>query len=142
MSGGLAGVARYAGGSLAQAIYTSILANTQSSRAALTVPQAAISAGATDNTAFAILAAFPSGASALEIIPGINAEILAAASTAYQWSYAHGLKMTALASLSFGGLGLVMCLLLESIDAKVSCSRSSGPSYLTIADERSNERLP
>ncbi|KAF2165612.1 hypothetical protein M409DRAFT_67013 [Zasmidium cellare ATCC 36951] len=120
MSGGLAGVARYAGGSLAQAIYTSILANTQSSRAVQTVPRAAKSAGATDNTTFAILAALPSGASALESIPGINGEILAAASTVYQWSYAHGLKMTALASLSFGGLGLVMCLLLENIDAKMN----------------------
>ncbi|KAK4496022.1 hypothetical protein PRZ48_013291 [Zasmidium cellare] len=120
MSGGLAGVARYAGGSLAQAIYTSILANTQSSRAAVTVPQAAIAAGATNSTASAILAAFPLGATALQNVSGINAEILSAASTAYQWSYAHGLKITALSSLSFGGLGLIMCFLLENIDAKMN----------------------
>lgn len=120
MSGGLAGVARYAGGSLAQAIYTSILANTQSSRAAVTVPQAAMAAGASKSTAAALLAAFPLGATALAKVPGINTEILVAASTAYQWSYAHGLKITALSSLSFGGLGLIMCLLLENIDVKVT----------------------
>ncbi|KAK0389748.1 hypothetical protein NLU13_3321 [Sarocladium strictum] len=42
ISGGLAGVAHYAGGSLAQAIYTNILTNTQSERAAKIVPSAAI----------------------------------------------------------------------------------------------------
>lgn len=138
MSGGLAGVARYAGGSLAQAIYTSVLANTQSSRAALTVPRAAIAAGASDTTAKALLSAFPLGAAALEKVPGINAEILTAASTAYQWSYAHGLKITALSSLSFGGLGLIMCLFLENIDAKVSlspCQLAKRPNNLQMNDQ-------
>lgn len=119
MSGGLAGVARYAGGSLAQAIYTSILTNTQTSRAAVIVPRAAVAAGASESTASALLTAFPLGTAALEKVSGANPKILAAASTAYQWSYAHGLNITALSSLAFGGLGLVMCLLLENIDEKV-----------------------
>ncbi|KAF1990401.1 MFS general substrate transporter [Aulographum hederae CBS 113979] len=120
VSGGLAGVARYGGGSLAQAIYTTILVNTQSSRAAATVPQAAIAAGLSSESASQLLAAFPGGAAALQAIPGINAEILAAASLAYKWSYAHGLKMTTLASLAFAGVGLVCCLLCENIDAKMN----------------------
>jgi hypothetical protein len=119
MSGGLAGVARYAGGSLAQAIYVSILTNAQSSRAAATVPQAAMAAGATSDTATALLAAFPLGSAAIAKVPGINDKILAAAGTAFQWSYAHGLKITALASLSFGFFGLIMCFLCENIDPKV-----------------------
>ena len=120
MSGGLAGVARYAGGSLAQAIYVSILTNAQAARAAATVPEAAIKAGASEATANALLAAFPLGTAAIEKVPGINTNILAAAGTAFQWSYAHGLKITALSSLSFGGLGFIMCLLCENIDPKVS----------------------
>jgi hypothetical protein len=68
----------------------------------------------------AILAAFPLGAAALEKIPDINADILGAASTAYQWAYAHALSVTALSSLAFGGVGLIMCLLCENIDAKMS----------------------
>jgi len=116
----LAGVARYAGGSLAQAIYVSILANTQSSKAAKLVPAAVEHAGGTAKMAEALLAAFPLGTAALEAVPGVNAKILGAAGTAYQWAYAHGLRMTALSSLAFGGLGLVMCLLCENIDAKVS----------------------
>jgi hypothetical protein len=120
MSGGLAGVARYAGGSLAQTIYTSILVNTQSARAAVTVPQAAIAAGLPASSAQKLLAAFRLGASALQAVPGVDEQILAAASTAYQWSYAHGLKMIALSSLSFGGLGLILCLLCENIDEKMN----------------------
>ncbi|EON67352.1 hypothetical protein W97_06605 [Coniosporium apollinis CBS 100218] len=120
MSGGLAGVARYAGGSLAQAIYVSILTNTQSARAAATVPAAAVAAGLSSENAASLLAAFPLGSAALQAVPGVNAEILGAAGEAFKWSYAHGLKMTALASLSFGGLGLIMCLLCENIDAKMN----------------------
>jgi hypothetical protein len=88
LSGGLAGVARYAGGSLATAIYTSVLTNTQTARAAATVPQAAIEAGLSSSAASQLLAAFPLGASALQAIDGVNDEILAAATTAYRWSFA------------------------------------------------------
>lgn len=126
ISGGLAGVARYAGGSLAQAIYVSILANTQASRAASLVPAAITKAGGTATMAAEILAAFPLGAKALAAIPGTNAEILAAAGVANQWAYAHALKVTALSSLAFGGVGLIMCLLCENIDAKVRLSTPDG----------------
>lgn len=119
MSGGLAGVARYAGGSLAQAIYVSILANTQSAKAARLVPAAVQQAGGSATMAEALLAAFPLGTAALEAVPGVNAQILVAAGSAYQWAYAHALSITALSSLAFGGFGLAMCLLCENIDAKV-----------------------
>jgi hypothetical protein len=78
-----------------------------------------MAAGATSDTATALLAAFPLGSAAIAKVPGINDKILAAAGTAFQWSYAHGLKITALASLSFGFFGLIMCFLCENIDPKV-----------------------
>ena len=129
MSGGLAGVARYAGGSLAQAIYVSIMTNTQAARAAATVPQAAIDAGASIATANGLLAAFPLGSAAIAEVPGINNEILGAAGLAFQWSYAHALKITAISSLSFGGIGFILCLLCENIDKKV-------PNYAHLAKNR------
>ncbi|KAJ9658293.1 hypothetical protein H2201_007852 [Coniosporium apollinis] len=59
MSGGLAGVmARYAGGSLAQAVYVSILTNTKSACAAVTVPTAAIAAGLPSENAETLLLLF------------------------------------------------------------------------------------
>jgi hypothetical protein len=49
-----------------------------------------------------------------------NADILAAATSAFQWSYAYALKMTALSSLAFAGVGLVCCFLCEDIDKKMN----------------------
>jgi hypothetical protein len=92
ISGGLAGVARYAGGSLAQAIYVSILSNTQATRAAETVPAATINAGLPESSASQLLAAFALGTEALQAVPGVTPEILAVAGDAFKWSYAHGLK--------------------------------------------------
>lgn len=71
IAGGLAGVARYAGGSLASAIYTTVLANTQSKRAAATVPSAAIAAGLDPDNAQQLLAALSLGTDAIMAVPGI-----------------------------------------------------------------------
>ncbi|KAH6672054.1 fungal trichothecene efflux pump [Halenospora varia] len=120
ISGGLAGVARYAGGSLAQAIYVSILANCQASRAAATVPAAAIKAGLPESSASQLLAAFGLGAKALAAVPGVTPEILGAASDAFKWSYAYGLQMVTYASLAFGGVAIICCCLCENIDAKMN----------------------
>lgn len=119
-SGGLAGMARYAGGSLAVAIYTTILTNTQSTRAAATLPAAAMSAGMTPENAQKLLAAFPLGTTAIAAVPGTNPNALAAASLAFQWSYAHGLKIVALSSLSFGLLGLLCCFYCEDLGPKMT----------------------
>ena len=113
-------MARYAGGSLAQAIYTTILANTQGPRAAATLPAAAIAAGMTPENAQQLLAAFPLGAAAIAEVNGTNPEALAAATSAFQWSYAHGLKIVALSSLSFGVVGLICCFLCEHLEPKLN----------------------
>jgi hypothetical protein len=118
-SGGLAGVARFGGGSLAVAVYTSVLTNAQSGRAKQIVVKAGMENGLTKAAATQLLAALSLGAKAIEAVPGINSAAIAAASTAFLESYAHGLKMTALASLGFGGLGIVMCFLCEDIGPKM-----------------------
>lgn len=120
MSGGLAGTARFAGGSLATAVYTSILTNTQASRAAVTIPKAAINAGLSSDAAAQVLPAFALGSAALQAIPGMTTEILASLALVYKWSWCHALRMVALSSLGFGSLGIVMCLLCEDIDAKMN----------------------
>lgn len=119
-SGGLAGMARYAGGSLAQAIYTTILTNTQTRRAMKTLPQAAIAAGMTPEDALKLLAAFPLGTKAIAAVPGTTEEALQAATLAFQWSYAYGLKIVALSSLSFGLFGLICCFLCEDLTPKMT----------------------
>jgi hypothetical protein len=72
VSGGLAGVARYAGGSLAQAVYTTILTNELSSKAAKTVPAAAQALGLGEAESAQLLQAIATGASdVIADIPGI-----------------------------------------------------------------------
>ena len=70
IAGGLAGVARYAGGAVAVTMYVAILLNTQASKAAALVPKAAEAAGASPAVAAAVAAALPLGEKALEKVQG------------------------------------------------------------------------
>ncbi|RDW92132.1 hypothetical protein BP5796_01526 [Coleophoma crateriformis] len=119
-SGGLAGVARFGGGSLAVAVYTSVLTNSQSKKAADIVVKAGIDNGLTRAAAQQLLAALSLGSAAISAVPGVTPAAIAAAGAAFLDSYAYGLKMTALASLGFGGLGIVMCCLCEDIGPKMN----------------------
>jgi len=79
-----------------------------------------MAAGLSAENAQKLLAAFPLGAKAIQAVPGINAEIIAAASTAFQWSYAHGLRIMILSSLSFGLLGLILCVCTLDVSQKMN----------------------
>ena len=114
------GVARFAGGAIAISIYTTILSNTQGSKAAELVPAAAIAAGASPATAKALLAAIPLGAAAIAKVPGITTKIAAAGGAAFQQSYVHGLRITALSSLSFGVCGIIACICCNDIGKKMN----------------------
>lgn len=105
------GVARFAGGAVAIAVYTAILTNVQSAHAAKLIPAAATAAGLPESSVAALLAALPVGATALAKVPGITTNIITAASAAFQQSYVVGLRTTALSSLSFGIVGMIGMIL-------------------------------
>lgn len=107
ISGGLAGVARFAGGAVAISIYTTILTNVSSTNMAKLVPAAVTAAGLPGSSVAALLAALPLGAAALAKVPGITTKIAVAAGAAFQESYVVGLRTTALASLAFGIMGII-----------------------------------
>lgn len=107
ISGGLAGVARFAGGAVAISVYTTILTNTVKTHALQLVLPAAEAAGASPTTALSILEALPLGATALTKIPGATTAMIEAAGAAYQQCYVIGLRVTALSSLSFGIVGII-----------------------------------
>lgn len=92
IAGGLAGVARYAGGAVAITVYESILITVQTSKAAIGVPMAAEAAGASPAVAKAVLAALPMGAAALEKVQGLTLKIAEAAGAAFVQSYVEGVK--------------------------------------------------
>lgn len=92
IAGGLAGVARYAGGAVSVTLFLTILTITQSSFAGTHVIAAAEAAGASPSTAEAVLAALPLGAAALEKVQGLTLAIAEAAGGAFVQSYVHAIK--------------------------------------------------
>ncbi|OAL05350.1 MFS general substrate transporter [Phaeosphaeriaceae sp. SRC1lsM3a] len=120
ISGGLAGVARFAGGAVAISVYQTILTNVQSSKAAELVPRAVTAAGLSADAVPAFLAALPLGATALAKVPGITNEIIAAGGAAFQQAYVVGLRTTALSSLSFGIVAIIACCFCNDIGPKMN----------------------
>lgn len=81
------GVGRWTGGSLASCIYTTILSNVLIDQSSKLVPKAAIEAGLSSSAVSSLLAALAQGTQALQAVPGINENIISAASAAYKQSY-------------------------------------------------------
>lgn len=92
IAGGLAGVARYAGGAVAVTMFESILVTVQEPYAIKHVIAAAEAAGASPKVAEAVLAALPLGTAALEKVQGLTTAIATAAGGAYIDSYVQGVK--------------------------------------------------
>jgi hypothetical protein len=120
ISGGLAGVSRFAGGAIAISVYTTILTNVQFSSLAKLLPAAAIAAGLPASNVPALAAALPLGSAALAKVPGITTNIIAAAGAAFQQSYIVGLRTTALSSLSFGVVAILACIASNDIGHKMN----------------------
>jgi len=92
IAGGLAGVARYAGGAVAVTLFLTILEVTQAAYAQVHVIAAAEAAGATPSVAAAVLAALPLGAAALGKVAGLTTKIAVAAGGAFVQSYVHAIQ--------------------------------------------------
>lgn len=92
IAGGLAGVARYAGGAVAVTLFETILLVVQKDYATTHVVAAAEAAGASPSVAQAVLAALPLGAAALEKVQGLTLAIAEAAGGAFVESYVQGVK--------------------------------------------------
>ncbi|KAK4936557.1 hypothetical protein LTR10_022606 [Elasticomyces elasticus] len=120
IAGGLAGVARYAGGAVAVTLFATILTTVQSSWASTHVVAAAEAAGASPSTAHAVLAALPLGAAALEKVQGLTTAIAEAAGAVFIQSYVEGVKKVAFSSIGFGGLAVIACFFLEDIGPKMN----------------------
>ena len=92
IAGGLAGVARYAGGAVAVTLYESILISVQASHAKTMVIAAAEKAGASPTVAANVLAALPLGTAALLKVKGLTTAIATAAGGAFVESYVKGVQ--------------------------------------------------
>ncbi|KAF2118292.1 fungal trichothecene efflux pump [Lophiotrema nucula] len=110
---GLAGTFRLLGGSVATAIYTAIVNNTFSSSLPGEIERAAPDFS---NMTALLKAAALNTAAAYKAVPGITAEITAAAQVAVKLAYIQAFKMTYLSALGFGGAAIVAAFFTKSTD--------------------------
>ncbi|KAF2801809.1 MFS general substrate transporter [Mytilinidion resinicola] len=120
LSGGLAGTARYAGGAVASACYSSAISNGIAKKGAELIPKAALAAGIPQSSMAAVSAAASLGAAALEKIPGVTPQGAEMVGTAYKYAVAYGLRNAALASMAFGVVGIILACFNEDIGPKMN----------------------
>lgn len=93
ISGGLAGLARYAGGAVASASYSSAIGNGIHKRGWELIPSAARDAGLPEESLETLMSAVISGGpGAISKIQGVTPQVTEAVAMAYKWSVAFGLR--------------------------------------------------
>lgn len=108
---GLAATTRALGGAFGSAVLDAIVNSKLSSTLAPQVGGAAIKAGLPASSVPALMEAFATGAG-FDDVPGINPTILAAASNASHWAYAHAYRLAWASIIPFVALAFIgiMCL--------------------------------
>ncbi|KAH8655079.1 fungal trichothecene efflux pump [Tricladium varicosporioides] len=115
-SGGLSGCARFAGGTIAQAVYLAIQTSINNRESARLVPAAAIAAGLPADKVPALLAIMSTPKFATSYSP----QIVAAVGAATQEAVRKGLQGICWAGLGFGIVGILACLCCKDVDAKMT----------------------
>lgn len=108
LASGLLASIRSAGGSIAVAVYSSILQNRLQTTLPANIGQAAIAAGLPSTQVPALVAAVKAGK--LAAFPGMTAQLRNAVTRALPEAYAEAFKTVYLSSLGFGAIALVACL--------------------------------
>ncbi|KAL5454836.1 hypothetical protein PMIN07_007380 [Paraphaeosphaeria minitans] len=109
VSSGMLASIRAAGGSIAVAVYSTILTNRLSTTMPAVVGGAATAAGLPASDVPAVLAAVTAGT--VDKAPGVTPSIIAAIAAAVPTAYSQAFKTVYLASLGFGGIAIIGSLL-------------------------------
>ncbi|TKA81099.1 hypothetical protein B0A49_00394 [Cryomyces minteri] len=132
LSGGLSGTARFAGGSIAAAIFTTVLTNGINTYTAKLVPTAATQAGLPASDVAALLGVVGTP----KLAANYPAAVVAAVGGALQEAYRHGIQLVAYTSLAFGIIGIIACLCCKDVDAKMT---NKIEVYLDTEKEKAHE---
>ncbi|KAH7119864.1 fungal trichothecene efflux pump [Dendryphion nanum] len=114
VSSGMLASIRAAGGSVAVAVYSTILTNRLSTTIPSVVGSAAVSAGLPEEQLPEVLGAVSAGT--LAQVPGITQSVIASITEALPTAYGQAFKTVYLASLGFGGIAIIGSLL--TVDPK------------------------
>ncbi|KAJ9310837.1 hypothetical protein DTO271D3_8880 [Paecilomyces variotii] len=108
-------------GTIATAIYVSILTNRLDETLAPTVTPAAVKAGLPKSSIPTLLKAIAAGTSdALDSVPGMTSKIAAVVGEATKTAYSLSFKTVYLTSIAFGGLAIIAAFFTRSIDDKMT----------------------
>ena len=128
------------GGSIAVAVYSTVLTNRLGTTLPSVVGGAAINAGLPESDLPGVLAAVSAGTVA--DAPGVNSSILAAIAGAVPVAYSQAFKTVYLASLGFGGIAIIGSLLTvdpekhltDTVERRLNGKRAGG-SVETVEDQ-------
>ncbi|KAF4634270.1 hypothetical protein G7Y89_g3853 [Cudoniella acicularis] len=115
-SGGLSGCARFAGGTITQAVYLAIQTSVVAKETARLVPAAAIAAGLSVNQVSALLSVMSTPKFATTYSP----QVVAAVGAATQEAVRKELQGICWAGLGFGVVGIIACLCCKDVNAKMT----------------------
>ncbi|KAI1076195.1 trichothecene efflux pump [Whalleya microplaca] len=108
VASGLLASIRSAGGSIAVAVYSSILSNRLTTTVPANVGPAAVAAGLPESQVPALVAAVLK--SKLDTFPGLTDAVKGAVASVLPIAYSQAFKTVYLASLGFGGIAIIGCL--------------------------------
>jgi len=117
ISGGLSGCVRFAGGSIAQAVYLTVMQNDIAKKTPVYVTRAALNAGVPQDKITQLLTELTN---TKQLTVDFGSEVVAAVGYAQQLAIAHGIKLVALTSMGFGIVGIIACLCCKDVDAKMN----------------------
>jgi hypothetical protein len=109
VAGGTAGSVRAALSAVFTAIYSAILTNRLSKTVTSEVPAAVINAGLPSSSAAQFVDAITVGTTdALDVVPGVTAQIIAVGQTAYKHANADAYRTVYLTTIAFSGLAVIL----------------------------------
>ena len=124
------------------AIYVAILDSRLTDTLPTDVSAAALKAGLPKSSLVELLKAITAGApAAMKAVPGINAQIIAAATEASKTAYSQAFSTVFLASIAFGGLAIIASLVSVPIDGEfnnVVAAKLSGVTRSSDEEETFN----
>jgi hypothetical protein len=131
---------RAVGGTIAAAIYVSIFSTRLAKSLPAQVTSAVTTAGLPSTSVDALFTAITNGTTAaLDSVPGITTNILAAVSTATQDANASSYKIVYLSSLGFGGVSIIVALFATNVDKYLTGFINK--TITSTKDQHHNEKL-